>query len=64
MTARLALYCCGCEADVLARLTNGAEVYPRRPDLSESSLLEIATTAETTVGCHHKTTTPTKPLPG
>jgi len=61
MTARLALYCCGCEADVLARLTNGAEVYPRRPDLSEIPFWKCDDCGNS-VGCHHKTTTPTKPL--
>jgi hypothetical protein len=28
------MFCCGCQADVPARLTTGAEIYPRRRDLA------------------------------
>lgn len=31
---RVAVWCCACGADVQARLTDGAEVYPHRPDLA------------------------------
>lgn len=29
------LYCTGCEEEIEARLTNGKERYPHRPDLYE-----------------------------
>ena len=28
------IWCCGCQRDVQARLTTGAEIYPHRPDLA------------------------------
>ena len=51
----------GCEQDVEARLTDGAERYPHRPDLA---YLPFWTHDEckTWVGCHHKTSKPTQPL--
>lgn len=33
---RQAIFCCGCGHDVQARLTEGVEVYPHRPDLVPS----------------------------
>ena len=55
------IYCTGCEQDVDARLTNGAEVYPHRPDLADYPFWHCDTCGNW-VGCHHKTGTPTKPL--
>lgn len=55
------IYCMGCEQEVDARLTNGAERYPHRPDLAELPFW-THDACGTWVGCHHKTKTPTKPL--
>lgn len=55
------IYCCGCEADVSARLTTGGEVYPRRSDLRTLPFWKCDTCGNT-VGCHHKTKNRTKPL--
>ena len=55
------LYCCGCEREVDARLTNGKEIYPLRQDLW---LLPFWRCDEcgNYVGCHNKTNHPTRPL--
>lgn len=55
------LYCCGCERDVQARLTNGREIYPHRPDLRSLPFWKCDI-CKNFVGCHHKTAEPTKPL--
>lgn len=55
------IYCTGCECDVQARLTNGKERYPHRPDLYDLPFWKCDT-CRNYVGCHHKTGTPTKPL--
>lgn len=55
------IYCTGCEQDVEARLTNGAERYPHRPDLAELPFW-THDGCDTWVGCHHKTSKPTRPL--
>jgi len=55
------IYCCGCTKDIQARLTDGSEVYPHRPDLYKLPFW-ICDTCKLFVGCHHKTTNRTKPL--
>lgn len=55
------IYCCGCSKKVTAILTNGREVYPHRPDLSEIPFWKCETCGNY-VGCHHKTANPTQPL--
>ena len=55
------IYCTGCQKDVKARLTNGKERYPHRPDLHDLPFWKCDTCMNY-VGCHHKTKTPTKPL--
>lgn len=55
------IYCCGCEADVQARLTDGAEVYPHRMDLLEMPFWKCDA-CRNFVGCHHKTKDRTRPL--
>ncbi|EQB7930173.1 zinc-finger-containing protein [Vibrio parahaemolyticus] len=60
MTNKL-IYCCGCESEVNARLTNGKEIYPRRQDLALLPFW-ICDTCLNHVGCHHKTNKPTTPL--
>lgn len=58
--ARALIYCCGCEADVEARLTNGLEVYRHRPDLHTLPFWKCDACGNY-VGCHHKTSAPTRP---
>lgn len=55
------IYCCGCGAEVDARLTNGKEIYPHRYDLQKLPFWRCDSCSNY-VGCHHKTSTPTKPL--
>jgi len=55
------LWCCGCNADVSPRLTNGGEIYPHRPDLKSLPFWKCDT-CKNFVGCHHKTKAPTTPL--
>lgn len=55
------IWCCACNADVDARLTNGAEIYPHRPDLRKLPFWRCDT-CDGYVGCHHKTTDRTRPL--
>lgn len=50
-----------CKFDVEARLTDGSERYPHRPDLSSIPFWHCDNCGNW-VGCHHKTKTPTKPL--
>lgn len=57
----LTIYCCGCRGDVAARLTNGAETYPRRADLAGLPFWRCDTCGNF-VGCHHESSTPIKPL--
>jgi len=55
------IYCCQCKFEVIARLTNGEEVYPHRKDLQSLPFWKCDG-CKNTVGCHHKTKNPTKPL--
>ena len=55
------IFCCGCQADVEARLTDGAEIYPHRPDLHSLPFWKCDTCSNS-VGCHHKTKNRTRPL--
>ena len=55
------IYCCGCSQKVEARLTDGKEIYPHRPDLSELPYWKCDE-CKNYVGCHHKTKNPTQPL--
>ena len=45
------LWCCGCNADVSPRLTNGGEIYPHRPDLYGKFFYQCAP-CDAYVGCH------------
>lgn len=60
MTSR-AIFCTGCKKIVQARLTDGAERYPHRPDLASIPFWHCDTCGAW-VGCHHKTSKPTTPL--
>lgn len=55
------IYCCGCETDISARLTDGGEIYPHRKDLKALPFWKCDTCGNF-VGCHHKTKNRTKPL--
>jgi hypothetical protein len=55
------IYCCGCSKDVQARLTDGAEIYPHRPDLFWKNFW-ICDTCKNSVGCHNETDDPRRPL--
>ncbi len=61
MSERRQIYCCGCGADVGARLTNGAEIYPHRSDLHDLPFWKCDACGNF-VGCHHKTRNRTAPL--
>ena len=60
MTTRF-IWCCGCNAEIPARLTNGAEIYPHRKDLADLPFWKCKNCGNH-VGCHHKTKEPTRPL--
>lgn len=55
------IFCCACQTDVEARLTDGAEIYPHRNDLAKLPFWKCDTCGNY-VGCHHKTRTRTNPL--
>lgn len=55
------IHCCGCETKIMARLTDGAEIYPHRPDLSKLPFWKCDDCGNY-VGCHHKTKNRTHPL--
>lgn len=55
------IWCCQCNEKVDARLTNGAEIYPHRPDLAALPFWRCDA-CRNYVGCHHKTGNPTAPL--
>ena len=55
------IYCTNCERNVQARLTSGAEIYPHRPDLCDVPFWKCVSCGNY-VGCHWKSTHPTKPL--
>ena len=55
------LHCCGCDKDVSARLTDGSEIYPHRPDLYPLPFWKCDLCGNY-VGCHHKTKNRTAPL--
>jgi len=58
---RMKIYCCECKTEVDARLTDGAEIYPHRPDLSNLPFWKCDSCGNY-VGCHHKTKNKTRPL--
>ena len=57
----MSLYCCACGKDVSARLTDGSEIYPHRPDLYALPFWRCDGCGNY-VGCHHKTNNRTAPL--
>ena len=62
MSKRRAIYCCECKADVVARLTTGAEVYPHLPGMRDVPRW-ICDGCGRHVGTHHRSADfPTRPL--
>lgn len=60
--ATMLIRCCGCKGEkVEARLTDGSEIYPHRPDLHSLPFWKCDACGNY-VGCHHKTKERTKPL--
>jgi len=57
----LKIYCCGCEGEIEARLTDGTEIYAHRADLHQLPFWKCDK-CNNFVGCHHKTKNRTKPL--
>lgn len=57
----MTIFCIQCDKNVDARLTNGREIYPRRPDLYRLPFW-ICDVCKNYVGCHHKTRMRTAPL--
>jgi len=55
------IYCCQCEVKINARLTDGQEIYPHRPDLQDLPFWKCDD-CKGFVGCHHKTRDRTNPL--
>ena len=55
------IHCCACGGDVDARLTDGGEIYPHRPDLHSLPFWRCDA-CWNFVGCHHKTKNRTEPL--
>lgn len=50
--AHRSIFCCQCQKDVRARLTTGAEIYPRRTDLARFAFWRCDFCGNY-VGCHH-----------
>jgi hypothetical protein len=62
MTSSRLIRCCGCGGEkVSARLTDGKEIYPHRPDLAALPFWKCDACGNY-VGCHHETGKPTEPL--
>jgi len=55
------IYCCWCKQDVEAKLVCGADVYPHRGDLRHLPFWRCDHCG-CFVGCHHKSSDPTRPL--
>ena len=55
------IYCCECNQDVKARLTDGSEIYSHRKDLASLPFWKCDECCNY-VGCHHKTKDRTRPL--
>jgi len=54
--------CCGCKAVVRARLTDGGEIYPHRPDLAPKQFWKCDT-CKNYVGCHPSNDRKKTPVP-
>lgn len=55
------IFCTGCNSDVRARLTNGKEMYPHRPEIAGVPFW-VCDICKSFVGTHHKSRNKTVPL--
>jgi hypothetical protein len=55
------IFCAACGEDVDAQMVTGDVIYPHRPDLHALPFW-MCPTCRNFVGCHHKTSEPTRPL--
>lgn len=55
------IHCCGCGTEVVARLTDGKEIYPNTSDLHHLPFWKCDK-CNNYVGCHYKSKNNTKPL--
>lgn len=62
VTPKRNLYCCECRSDSLARLTDGAEIYPHRQDLKSLPFWKCETCGNY-VSCRRGTTLPLGVIP-
>lgn len=58
----LKIYCCKCESEVKAKMTDGAEIYPHRKDLYKL-LFWKCDRCGNYVGCHKNTDKPLGVIP-
>lgn len=64
------IFCCACNKNIKARLTNGSEIYSKPTDVAfwhknqdyTSLPFWVCDICKNYVGCHHKTKQPTRPL--
>lgn len=56
------VFCCGCQATIRPRLTDGREIYPHRPDLAAKRFWRCDTCC-LHVGCHPNSTRPLGVIP-
>lgn len=61
MDKGLNIYCCECQKEVTAHLVTGRSIYKTRVDLYELPFW-LCPHCGNWVGCHHKSSKPTKPL--
>jgi len=61
MEVRREIFCTGCDKQVEARLTNGAEMYPHHPKLAYTPFW-VCDTCGAFVGTHNKTRNHLRPL--
>lgn len=61
MSEKKEIHCCGCATKIMARLTDGSEIYPHRTDLHSLPFWKCEDCGNY-VGCHHKTKNRTHPL--
>lgn len=55
------IYCCYCKDNVQPEFVTGEQIYPHRPDLFDLPFWQCVGCGNH-VGCHHKTSNPTRPL--
>ena len=61
LVTKTTIYCCVCERETECELIYGKVIYPHRKDLYKARFWRCPTCGGF-VGCHRKSTTPTKPL--